>query len=108
MFNIFKKYFLKLFRSTSPSSLHSPSTTNTSSSGGNGMRENTVDQFNPQYQQPQLQTFLQQSPNHQPLQQQQVIRLLKEFKTFYFFSLPIVWLQVLCVHLHLEHPRLQI
>ncbi|CAK5046630.1 unnamed protein product [Meloidogyne enterolobii] len=63
----------KNIRSTSPSSLHSPSTTNTSSNGGNGMRENTVDQFNPQYQhqQPQLQTFLQQSPNHQPLQQQQ-------------------------------------
>nr|CAD2186546.1 unnamed protein product [Meloidogyne enterolobii] len=61
----------KNIRSTSPSSLHSPSTTNTSSSGGNGMRENTVDQYNPQYQQPQLQTFLQQSPNHQPLQQQQ-------------------------------------
>jgi len=87
MFNIFKKYFLKLFRSTSPSSLHSPSTTNTSSSGGNGMRENTVDQFNPQYQQPQLQTFLQQSPNHQPLQQQQVLGLLKELNlTFYFLA----------------------
>uniref|UniRef100_A0A1I8B6V0 ZP domain-containing protein n=1 Tax=Meloidogyne hapla TaxID=6305 RepID=A0A1I8B6V0_MELHA len=63
----------KNIRSTSPSSLHSPSTTNTSS-GGNGMRETAGDAYHHNHhqpQQPQLQTFLQQSPNHQQLQQQQ-------------------------------------